>query len=70
MIDATATPCRRGCCWTPYGVCGADYQCAHHLRDREQRVRVATAPGRTPTALVFGSPWPTAGKHQDGGVGR
>lgn len=24
------TPCNRGCCWTPTGVCARRYDCSHH----------------------------------------
>lgn len=28
--DADPTPCRKGCCWTPYGMCAKGQQCACH----------------------------------------
>lgn len=32
--------CKRGCCWTPQGVCARGYRCTHHVaaeRAQERR---------------------------------
>lgn len=55
-MDRKNTPCKRGCCWTPFGICGASYDCEHHRWDHQQRVRLATMPSPTPTALRFATP--------------
>lgn len=53
-LDLHRTPCQRGCCWTPHGVCATKHQCAHHKADHQRAINDATAPlsaGR----LIFSS---------------
>lgn len=36
--------CKRGCCWTPHGVCARQHTCSHHVHERaEQDAREARA---------------------------
>ena len=50
--DPQSTPCQRGCCWTPHGVCATSYQCGHHRADHKRAIDEATT-GPTPSRLIF-----------------
>ena len=53
--DLQNTPCQRGCCWTPHGVCATNYQCVHHHADKQRAVYEATQPADN-SRIVFPHP--------------
>lgn len=45
-MSGRATPCRRGCCWTPHGVCAKSGGCGCHMSGRTRaEVEAAAAAG-------------------------
>lgn len=36
-MNGRPTPCRRGCCWTPHGVCAKSGSCGCHMNGNTRR---------------------------------
>lgn len=32
-------PCKKSCCWTPYGTCATQWSCEHHREDAHKQSR-------------------------------